>query len=91
MACTPVVGSLTGHRWHPRTVESRGDDHRNAQYSLFFHQGGAHYTWDGETAYGTIKRHARRRAERVPSTGKPQPSRRVLSTTPLSVDRSWSG
>jgi prepilin-type processing-associated H-X9-DG protein len=28
----------------------------NAQHSLFFHQGGAHYTWDDETAYGMIER-----------------------------------
>jgi hypothetical protein len=27
-----------------------------AQRSLFFNQGGAHYTWDGEDAYGMIER-----------------------------------
>jgi prepilin-type processing-associated H-X9-DG protein len=27
-----------------------------AQHSLFFHQGGARYTWDGEQAYGMVER-----------------------------------
>jgi hypothetical protein len=29
---------------------------RERVHSMFFHQGGAHYTWDGEQAYGILER-----------------------------------